>query len=849
MTDIVASLSDTNNLQSNNFQSQPVIQEEVHNAERVITIEQNQDPLNEFEENDRLLYSAFPHLFPLGKGLRKTGSVPEKDIHHMDNQWHGKFAKCLRFQFLLFDQFQRHAASRATNARVKSNEESMLAFSKMVSDPSFVEKLEEANKQPDAPESKKLLAKLTPHISLVSQKIPYSTASRKSAVGRLINMVRYYGPPSIFNTFALNDVHGLLNIRMTINMQNNWTFPATEDGFAQALRDQQETFHNIPVHPSALRILLSEGPTFAATMYFKVSTAIFTHLFGTPPDGTGKKKSVPLPDRKKGVFGTPVAAFGCTEEQARGSLHMHSLFWGGLTPCVLQAAGGIPGLVHQLSEAINNVVLAHLKPLVHFRHLIRDHFHKDQPAHASLFKSHHPVIEKEQFIEDFQRTADLCNVHQHTSSCFKTKIGKRCCRFGRPVRLRATTGCEQIIACKEDLSKPDISFQVLDAIQPPAKVVSSYRNFSRVPVAVRDNRMIMYYLKRPQLVLPVVTSTTNTEKKGEHVYLPENDQQLFNDLSQEDQIKISKLMMNRNGLVVDYNPVQSAVLGCNTNASILGSDAQAKAALCYLLKYVTKPPAELAHSLSLLHHARRTIELYPSKAKDSGSTIRTGIHYLNKIVNKLCGAIEISAPMAAAAIQGMPAEMCSESFWVAYVTAAVNYALDHPEATAVKNTEQIEEFKDIDENDCKIDCAEEHIDKHEDSDFDEDADSDGVNDDNEIISNDFFSQKEPVIFHQEEQNCQGQNSDETVVSTAEIYNSNNKIFAVPQHIHYAYRGSELAMFSLYEYVALVDVIPKQKKKDSKTSTIKSHTAVGRKPNSTFPFAIAHPLYGNIRYNS
>ena len=114
---------------------------------------------------------------------------------------------------------------------------------------------------------------------------------------------------------------------------------------------------------------------------------------------------------------------------------------------------------------------------------------------------------------------------------------------------------------------------------------------------------------------------------------------------------------------------------------------------------MVKPPAELAHSLSLLHHARRTIELYPSKAADTGTVIRTGMNFLNKVVNELHGAVEISAPMVAAAIQGMSAKMSSESFWMAYVTAAASYARRHPENLIV-NTEQ--EFESIEPDDDSI---------------------------------------------------------------------------------------------------------------------------------------------------
>ncbi|EFX64101.1 hypothetical protein DAPPUDRAFT_267077 [Daphnia pulex] len=193
-------------------------------------------------------------------------------------------------------------------------------------------------------------------------------------------------------------------------MKNNVTFPATEDGFAEAHRQQQTEFHSISIHPSALRILLAEGPAFAANMYYKTSNNVFSHLFGTPPDSAGKKKTVPLAHRKAGIFGTPIAAFGCTEEQSRGSLHMHSLFWGGLTPSMLQAVGGIPILARHIASAINRTVMAQLQPEIHVRYLLRD-LHNESPAHAALFKCNNPVTEKRKFIQDFQRTVDLSNVH------------------------------------------------------------------------------------------------------------------------------------------------------------------------------------------------------------------------------------------------------------------------------------------------------------------------------------------------------------------------------------------------------------------------------------------------------
>lgn len=129
-------------------------------------------------------------------------------------------------------------------------------------------------------------------------------------------------------------------------------------------------------------------------------------------------------------------------------------------------------------------------------------------------------------------------------------------------------------------------------------------------------------------------------------------QSKFLDLTQEQKDRINAIFPKRNGLIVEYNEIITALLGCNTNVSILGSDEQAKCTLLYLLKYVTKPSIEITHSLSLISHARRTIEKHPSVAQDTGTEQRTAMHFLNRVANKISSTVEVSAPFASLAILG-----------------------------------------------------------------------------------------------------------------------------------------------------------------------------------------------------
>ena len=137
---------------------------------------------NEFQHNDELLYETFPFLFLLGKGLQSKGTLSTKTIEHMMHQYSGQFGKCTRISFLLFEQLQRHAACREMKSEVKSHPKSVLQFGNMVKQPSFLHGLQEAVKNPTAEDSKKLLARITPHIHSCTPKVPFSPAQRKSSM-------------------------------------------------------------------------------------------------------------------------------------------------------------------------------------------------------------------------------------------------------------------------------------------------------------------------------------------------------------------------------------------------------------------------------------------------------------------------------------------------------------------------------------------------------------------------------------------------------------------------------------------------------------------------------------------
>lgn len=165
---------------------------------------------------------------------------------------------------------------------------------------------------------------------------------------------------------------------------------------------------------------------------------------------------------------------------------------------------------------------------------------------------------------------------------------------------------------------------------------------------------------------PIELSNTDMDPR-DVLRLPVHLLEQYANLSQENQDIMNKVLPKRNGLIVEFNEVITGMLGCNTNAGVLGSVEQAKRTLCYLLKYVTKPTTEITPSISLIQQARRTVENYPSVAEDTGTEKRTAMHILNRVTNKISSTIEISSAFAALAILGGPGEFSSCTFFKVYI--------------------------------------------------------------------------------------------------------------------------------------------------------------------------------------
>ena len=113
--------------------------EENHNSSEgyVIKVKKKNEKINEYTNNDELLYSAFPWLFLFGRGLPSNGPLSKPFIRFLLQHYNQAFQTEHKFIFTLCNQLQRHAASRQSHARLYSHKKkSVQAFVDIINEES-----------------------------------------------------------------------------------------------------------------------------------------------------------------------------------------------------------------------------------------------------------------------------------------------------------------------------------------------------------------------------------------------------------------------------------------------------------------------------------------------------------------------------------------------------------------------------------------------------------------------------------------------------------------------------------------------------------------------------------------
>ena len=431
------------------------------------SVRRENEPVNEFSSNDRLLYGAFWPLIPLAHlhPLKTHGPVSPAQSRHLMTQWHNGFAQNMQFMFLLANQTQRHAAARGVSFRVRTAGAALRDFQTQVQDSKqCIADLQYARENPASPQAVKLLKQMTNILSVAGRRVPWSGDERAGEVAKLFAMFRRFGVPSCFLSLAPDDVHRPKSIRLCYRAGRPEEFPAVDYGLAEHLRAADEAqqkgedpdttapeylefchavlrsapdeTYEFQLTERFVQMLATKNPVATTLLYEELCESVFTLLLGMPPSFR-RRKTIGDDDAEKtqrrGVLGRVFGWAAVTESSGRQALHFHAAIHGGATPTLLGDVAllgvGYEKLQELVFEAIDSMYVAHAPIDEHAADVARKTLRLKTQKHAYF---HIPWKGVKQFERNSRFIAMDVGIHNHCETCRKTKAGKSGCRMARP---------------------------------------------------------------------------------------------------------------------------------------------------------------------------------------------------------------------------------------------------------------------------------------------------------------------------------------------------------------------------------------------------------------------------------
>ena len=428
----------------------------------LLNVTRGQDPLCEFDNNDRIILLSFPHLFLFGKGIPNKGSLSQKFINHLLFQFDGRFATDSRLIFLLFNQKQRHLVARSVGKRLTHHGmqldvlNSNAGILNIMKDPGFEEALCSARSTGKFPP---LLQPLLNHMNLSSASLPLSSGEAKMNVSRLIAMIHYFGLPSWWMTISPPEFSNALSLRLAHKSSEISVIEITSLAKVDRCR------------------LSATNPVAIARGFSHLLKNLVEHLFHLPLWNVRKTRSKNM---EAGIFGTLQSYFIVIESQARGSLHAHALLWGCVPPKVIQQVMDRNEVRSALNSMLDSMIRAYFPLEVHATESVRLEA-KLPPTSTFLHPTPCPLRNPEQFWNHYYQAAAPTHIHlkYHAPTCHKGKAGRYSCRMGFPQGTFARTNFVELneqdgqISTTEpqSLVRTSCPTDIIDSLNPDRRVI------------------------------------------------------------------------------------------------------------------------------------------------------------------------------------------------------------------------------------------------------------------------------------------------------------------------------------------------------------------------------------------
>ncbi|KAJ3307897.1 hypothetical protein HDU76_004280 [Blyttiomyces sp. JEL0837] len=357
--------------------------------------------VNEFDEIAELLRGAFPLNFLLGEGVENP--LSNELQQHYFQQYNNSFIDNLDFIMLRFNQQQRHTAIQTVAIRAKTQHGSFGAFNRILNRPNLKNQLEAAKKNPHTTPAKKLIKELSEVVNVIGTEIPYSKASRRGILSKILNLSRYNSPPVFYGTIASMDSPLIMKLCFQGRNQD-WIMPA--DLKTRILETQRH-------------------PGLTAKVFQKMVENVFEHLLRIKFSHT-TRRSAPLESHPMGGAGRISNAVAVGETGGGGNnMHVHVLLFSPFNGNVFDDAVWDPDIQKICADFLDSILVAELSSSSWLQ------INNNTLPRMGMFESPYKSIDSAGHEERQQNQLMLTNLHEHSETCRKGKAGKHHCRMSK----------------------------------------------------------------------------------------------------------------------------------------------------------------------------------------------------------------------------------------------------------------------------------------------------------------------------------------------------------------------------------------------------------------------------------
>jgi hypothetical protein len=503
-------------------------------------------PVDDFDCTDRLLSTAFPHVFLFGSAYsRCSGNLSVTQRNHLLQQFTNIPAIDRRLLGYLFDVKKRFEVMRGMSAQVKGNRKAVDTIKELLEDANTDQLFQQALQNPDGKVAKAVLDKILPILTIGGRHISYGAVESNVSLTKILEGSKRYGPGCEFLTISFDDINNPRAIRATYSTVDNTKFPAVfepnsihgENGKAfmgklrMASTEQVAGRITIPEHSPAARATLGiQNPVAYVQESKTMVNDVLSILLKLPPEsffgateGTSTRKTRYFKSKtygRKGIFGHTLAYYGVVEDHQKGTLHYHLIIYGGVPPYILQRFAAIPKICEAITQALDSMHRAKLPMKTHVRSLIHKILRESNNLGLKPRQLHiltpPPILNLENPMEDlrdangnishpqvWQHTnhqAAKQEFHEHMATCRKGMNGNTGCRLCKPSGISSGTRPLQLIPCpstdQETQKKYPYQYDVVPVQMEQA--VPTYQVYSPLHKS-SDKQIIVWELDRPEI--------------------------------------------------------------------------------------------------------------------------------------------------------------------------------------------------------------------------------------------------------------------------------------------------------------------------------------------------------------